>query len=52
MSPQTLKLDFILRSSIFDRPRQIVLDPFYLEFDDNNLVSSTPRITTHRIISK
>ena len=42
MSPQTLKLDFILRSSIFDRPRQLVLDPFYLEFDDNNLASSDP----------
>src|SRR6266481_4824997 len=42
MSSQALKLDFILKSSIFDRPRQLVLDPLYLEFDDNNLASSTP----------
>jgi hypothetical protein len=42
MSSRALKLDFILKSSIFDRSRQLVLDPLYLEFDDNNLVSSTP----------
>ena len=42
MSSQALKLDFVLKSSIFDRPRQLVLAPLYLEFDDNNLVSSTP----------
>jgi len=42
MSSQALQLDFILKSSILDRPRQLVLDPLYLEFDDNNLASSTP----------
>ena len=42
MSSQALKLDFVLRSSIFDRPRKLVLDPLYLEFDDNDLASSTP----------
>jgi len=43
MASQPLKLDFVLKSSIFDRPRQLVLDPLYLEFDDNNLSSSTPK---------
>ena len=42
MSSQALKLDFALKSSIFDRSRHLVLDPLYLEFDDNNLVSSPP----------
>src|SRR5882757_58301 len=42
MSSQALKLDFVLKSTIFDRPRQLVLDPLYLEFDDNNLASATP----------
>ena len=42
MSSQGLKLEYVLKSSIFDRPRQLVLDPLYLEFDDNNMVSSLP----------
>ena len=42
MSSHTLKLDFVLKSSFFDRPRKLVLDPLYLEFEDNNLASSPP----------
>jgi len=38
----TLKLQFTLKSSIFDRPRRLTLDPDYLEFDDKDLVSSPP----------
>jgi hypothetical protein len=42
MSHQPEKLEFVLRSSIFDRPRQLVLDSQYLEFDDNDRASSAP----------
>lgn len=34
------KVKLVIRSSIFDRPRQLTLDPEYLEFDDDDLVTT------------
>jgi len=42
MTLQNEKLEFLIKSSIFDRPRALVLLPEYLEFDDNDLASSIP----------
>jgi hypothetical protein len=42
MTQQNEKVEFIIRSTIFDRPRRLTLDPEYLEFDDNDLASSSP----------
>jgi len=42
MSAQPERLEFILKSSIFDRPRQLTLDRGYIEFDDTELVSASP----------
>ena len=42
MSSQAGNLVFTLRSTIFDRPRQLTLTPEYLEFDDNDLAHSAP----------
>jgi hypothetical protein len=36
------RVEFTVKSSIFDRSRQLKLDPQYLEFDDNDLGSSLP----------
>src|ERR1700733_763618 len=36
----TTKIEFSVKSSIFDRTRQLTIDPEYLEFDDNDLGSS------------
>lgn len=36
------QLEFIVRSTIMDRPRQIVVDAEYLSFDDKNRVSDVP----------
>ena len=38
----TTKIEFTVKSSIFDRTRQLTIDPEYLEFDDNDLGSSLP----------
>jgi hypothetical protein len=38
----TAKIEFTIKSSIFDRSRQLTLDPEYLEYDDNDLGSSFP----------
>jgi len=35
-------LQFTLKSSVFDRSRQLTLNPDYLEFDDRELVNSEP----------
>jgi hypothetical protein len=38
--PDTNKrLEFIVRSSMLDRPRRLVIDPEYLEFDDKDAIS-------------
>jgi hypothetical protein len=39
---QTKNLEFVLKSSIFDRPRQLTLASDFIAFDDNDLVSSPP----------
>ena len=39
---QAKNVEFTLKSTIFDRPRQLTLTPDYLEFDDNDLAGSTP----------
>ena len=36
------KLEYTVRSTILDRSRLLVIDPEYMEFDDQNLVSATP----------
>jgi hypothetical protein len=36
------KLEFMVRSTILDRPRLIVIHPEYLEFDDQDRVSDVP----------
>jgi hypothetical protein len=36
------KIEFTVKSSIFDRSRQLTIDPEYLEFDDHDLGSSLP----------
>jgi hypothetical protein len=36
------KLEYTVRSTILDRSRLLVIDPEYIEFDDQNLVSATP----------
>lgn len=36
------KLKYMVRSSILDRSRLLVIDPEYIEFDDQDLVSATP----------
>ena len=38
----TENLTFTLRSTIFDRRRQLTISPDYLEFDDNDLAESLP----------
>jgi len=35
-------LEFMLKSSIFDRSRKLTLDPEYLEFDDNDRMDGAP----------
>jgi len=36
------RLEFITRSTIFDRERKLMIDPGYVEFDDKDLADSTP----------
>jgi hypothetical protein len=36
------KLEFMVRSTILDRPRLLVIDPEYIEFDDQDRVSEAP----------
>jgi hypothetical protein len=36
------RLEFMVRSTILDRPRQLVIDQEYLEFNDQDLVSQPP----------
>ncbi len=36
------KLEFIVRSTMLDRPRLLVIDPKYLEFDDHDRKSEPP----------
>jgi len=36
------KLEFMVRSTILDRPRLLVIDPQYIEFDDKDRVSEPP----------
>lgn len=36
------KLELTIRSTIFDRHRQLVLDPDYIQFDDQDKVSEPP----------
>ena len=36
------KLEYTVRSTILDQSRLLVIDPEYIEFDDQNLVSATP----------
>ena len=36
------RVEFRVKSSIFDRSRLLTLDPEYLEFDDNDLGSALP----------
>jgi hypothetical protein len=33
------KLEFVVRSTILDRPRLLVIDPEYIEFDDQDRIS-------------
>jgi hypothetical protein len=33
------KLEFMVRSTILDRPRLLVLDPEFIEFDDQDRIS-------------
>jgi|GEM_PF-6627274 len=40
--PENLKLDFMIRSTIFDRPRLLILDPHYVQFDDQDKASEPP----------
>jgi len=42
MPTPTESLTFTLRSTIFDRHRQLTITPDYLEFDDNDLAGSNP----------
>ncbi|MES1249629.1 MAG: hypothetical protein ABUL46_03050 [Chitinophaga rupis] len=42
MTLQTERSEFTVKTSIFDRPRSLTLDPEYLEFDDNDQASSIP----------
>ncbi|HEY6900334.1 MAG TPA: hypothetical protein VI233_06815 [Puia sp.] len=37
-----MKLKFTVQSTILDRSRLLVIDPEYIEFDDQNLASETP----------
>jgi hypothetical protein len=36
------KLEFMVRSTILDRPRSLVIDPEFIEFDDRDQVSKSP----------
>ena len=36
------KLEFTVRSTILDRPRLLVIDPQYIEFDDKDRMSEAP----------
>jgi hypothetical protein len=36
------KLEFMVRSTILDRPRSLVIDPEFIEFDDQDQVSKAP----------
>lgn len=36
------KLEYMVRSTILDRPRRLVIDPEFIEFDDHELVSEPP----------
>lgn len=36
------KLEFMVRSTIMDRPRSLVIDPEFIEFDDQDQVSKAP----------
>jgi hypothetical protein len=38
----TAKMEFTVRSTILDRPRLLVIDPEYIEFDDQDRVSVPP----------
>jgi hypothetical protein len=38
----TEKMEFMVRSTILDRPRLLVIDPQYIEFDDQDRVSMPP----------
>jgi len=38
----TSNLEFTLRSTILDRPRKLILNPQYIEFDDQNKASEPP----------
>ena len=42
METNNEKLEFIVRSTILDRPRLFVIHPEYLEFDDQDRVSDGP----------
>jgi len=37
-----IQIKFTLKSSIFDRPREITISREFLEFDDNDQISSIP----------
>ena len=36
------KLEFMVRSSVMDRARLLVIAPTYLEFDDQDILSAPP----------
>ena len=36
------KLEFMVRSTVLDRPRLLVIDPEYIAFDDQDRVSEAP----------
>lgn len=42
MENNNRSLEFMVRSSILDRPRRLVIDPEFVEFDDKDLVSAAP----------
>jgi len=46
----TPTLEVMIRSTILDRPRQLILDPDYIQFDDQDKVSEPPtRIAAEEI---